>query len=223
MRTFALYDLDRTVLRHASFTPFLLFAARRQAPWRLLLTPVWLLVMAGYKLGLCSRAALKQFGLRLFLGSRMTEDGLAGLGEAFADRVVPAWVAPGAARAIEADRAAGRELMLVTAAMHFYAEPIARRLGFAEVLATPHRAIDVAGACLLEGENCYGEEKVARVSAMLAEMGVAREACRLIFYSDSVSDAPMFGHADEAVLVDAGLSGRRRAEREGWRVAPFRR
>lgn len=223
MRTFALYDLDRTVLRHASFTPFLLFAARRNAPWRVLLTSVWLAAMAGYKLGLCSRGALKQFGLRLFLGSRMTEDGLAALGEAFAAQVVPTWVAPGAARAIEADRRAGRELVLVTAAMQFYAGPIARRLGFARVLATPHRALDAAGPCLLEGANCYGEEKVSRVTAMLAETGVARHQCRLIFYSDSVSDAPLFGHADEAVLVDAGRSGRRRAEREGWRVAPFRR
>lgn len=222
MRTFALYDLDRTVLRHASFTPFLLFAARQRAWPRLLLAPAWLAAMAGYKLGLCSRAGLKGFGLRLFLGSQVNENVLQELGEAFADSVVPAWVAPGAARAMGADRAAGRELVLVTAAMGFYAEPIARRLGFAQVLATGHRALDGPGRCELDGENCYGDEKVGRVRAMLADLGLARGECRLVFYSDSVSDAPLFGFSDEAVLVDPGRKGRSHALREGWRTMSFK-
>ena len=36
----AIYDLDRTVLRTPTFTLFLLWAAWREAPWRLLLLPV---------------------------------------------------------------------------------------------------------------------------------------------------------------------------------------
>lgn len=223
MRRYALYDLDRTVLRRASFTPFLLFAARLRVPWRLVLAPVWLCAMAAYKAGVGSRRALKQFGLRLFLGKRVAESELSELGEAFADRVVPAWVGPGAARAIESDRRAGRELVLVTAAMHFYAEPIARRLGFAGVLATGHRTLETAGPCLIDGDNCYGEEKVMRVAAMLAEAGETRTGSHLVFYSDSISDAPLFAYVDEAVLVDAGAAGRRRAAREDWRVAEFKR
>lgn len=223
MPTFALYDLDRTVLRRASFTPFLLFAARRRAPLRLVLAPIWLLAMAGYKAGVGSRAGLKQFGLRLFLGGRLREADLAELGEAFADKVVPAWLAPGATRTIEADRAAGHEIALVTAAMAFYAQPIARRLGIGRVLATPHRPIASTGRCVIGGANCYGAEKVARVEAMLEEAGIARDSCRLMFYSDSASDAPLFDYSDDAVLVDAGSAGRRRAAREGWRVAIFRR
>ena len=31
----AIYDLDRTLTRRATFTPFLLFAARKVASWRL--------------------------------------------------------------------------------------------------------------------------------------------------------------------------------------------
>lgn len=218
MTAFALYDLDRTVLRHASFTPFLLFAARRRAPWRAIFAPIWVAAMIGYKAGLCSRGALKQFGLRLFLGARVREGDLAALGETFAERVVPDWIAPGAARAIAADRAAGRCLVLVTAAMQFYAEPIARRLGFAQVLATGHRKLAEVGPCTLGGQNCFGAEKVERVAAMLAHRGLMREACHLVFYSDSVSDAPLFDYADEAVLVDAGRRGRVRAVRDGWQV-----
>ena len=36
---FAIYDMDRTVTRHATYTPFLLHCAMRRAPWRLLLLP----------------------------------------------------------------------------------------------------------------------------------------------------------------------------------------
>ena len=36
----AIYDMDRTVTRRATYTPFLLHCAMRRAPWRLLLLPL---------------------------------------------------------------------------------------------------------------------------------------------------------------------------------------
>ena len=40
MTDLAIYDMDRTVTRRATYTPFLLHCAVRRAPWRLLLLPV---------------------------------------------------------------------------------------------------------------------------------------------------------------------------------------
>lgn len=222
MTCLALYDLDRTVLSRATFTPFLVFAARRHAPWRLALLPVWIGAMAAYKAGAMERGSLKQFGLRLFMGDRVDERKLAELGEAFADRVVPSGVAPGAARAIHADRAQGCRLVLVTAAMHFYADPIARRLGFDDVIATRHARLEEPGPCLLGGDNCYGEAKPRRVEALLAELAIDRADCCVKFYSDSTSDAPLLEWSDEGVLVDAGPRGRRLALERGWQVTAFR-
>ena len=37
---FAIYDMDRTVTRRATYTPFLLHYALRRAPWRLLFIPL---------------------------------------------------------------------------------------------------------------------------------------------------------------------------------------
>ena len=37
MSDLAIYDMDRTVTRRATYTPFLLHCAVRRAPWRLLL------------------------------------------------------------------------------------------------------------------------------------------------------------------------------------------
>ena len=39
MTDLAIYDMDRTVTRHATYTPFLLHCALRRAPWRLLFLP----------------------------------------------------------------------------------------------------------------------------------------------------------------------------------------
>lgn len=214
----AIYDLDRTLLSRATYTPFLLFAAWRRAPWRLVFAPVWIAAMLVYKVGLCSREALKQFGLRLFIadtGNAALDD----LATSFADRVVPAWIAPGAAAALARDRAEGRRLVLATAAMEFYAGEIARRIGFDHVVATRHETAD--GACRIAGGNCWGEAKVPRIEALLAERGVDRTACHVRFYTDSTSDAPLLDWADEGVLVDAGRKGRAMARRRSWTVARF--
>lgn len=219
-RIFALYDLDKTVLRHASYTPFLLFAAQQRAIWRLALLPLWIMAMAGYKLGLWSRGSLKQFGLRLFLGSDVDEAMLDELGKIFAGKVVPQWVGDGAAAALKADCASGHELVMVTAAMGFYAGHIGKRLGFADIIATGHRI--EGGYCQLEGDNCYGPAKVVRVEEFLSTRGISRQDCRFIFYSDSMSDAPLFDWVDDAVFVDGSDKKQARAQARGWRCMTFR-
>ena len=48
MTDLAIYDMDRTVTRRATYTPFLLHCALRRAPWRLLLCRSWSLSMLAY-------------------------------------------------------------------------------------------------------------------------------------------------------------------------------
>jgi phosphoserine phosphatase len=221
-RQVAVYDLDGTVLRRSSFTPFLLFAARCRQPWRLAFAPAWFGAMALYKFGCFSRGALKQFGLRLFLGRRVTEPALRELSHGFADLAIPAWVAPGAAAAIRSDRAEGRVLVLATAAMEFYAVEIARRLGFDHVVASRIEPLGTVGStCKLQGENCYGPAKRARVDQLFTDLGWQRPECFVRFYTDSVADAPLLDRADEPILVNAAGRARRIATRRGWKLRRF--
>lgn len=223
VRELAIYDLDGTVLRRATFTPFLFFAALRHERWRIALAPVWFAAMALYKLGLFDRRALKQFGLRLFLGRRLTASRLEATSRAFADRVIPDWVAPGARRAMASDREQGCLLVLATAAMEFYAGEIAERLGFDHVIASRTRPLSATqAACLMDGANCYGAEKPVRVEAFLATSGCERSQCHIRFYTDSTSDAPLLDWADEPVLVNAGPLASRIAASRGWAQANFR-
>ncbi|WP_164843897.1 haloacid dehalogenase-like hydrolase [Croceicoccus ponticola] len=218
-RLIAIYDLDGTLLKHATFTPFLLFAARRHAPWKLALVPIWIGAMIAYKAGLFSREALKSFGLKLLVG-RIDQPGLDELAVAFADKILPGWIGNGAQIALSRDRGEGRLLILATAAMEFYAGEIARRIGFDHVIATRHA--DPRGAfCQIEGGNCYGDAKVPRVEALLASIGLSRSDCDVRFYTDSTSDAPLLDWSDEPVLVDAGARGRGMAKARGWALTRF--
>ena len=212
MQRIALYDLDRTVTRAPTFTPFLVHMAARGNPLRLLGVPVWVLAMLGYKAGLYGRKPLKQFGLTLLVGRVVRNPALLGRINAFVARQLGGNIQPGARAQMAADRAAGAKLVLVTAAPEIYAEAMAQALGFDACIATRHRR-DAAGnlLSLIDGENNYGAHKVGRVEQWLAAEGLARADCHLTAYTDHASDAPILNLADAGVLV-----GRYAKPQQGW-------
>lgn len=205
----AIYDLDKTLVRRATFTPFLAFAARRLAPWRLLLLPIWVLMMIGYRIGLYDRTSLKTAGMKLMLGSTHL-DQLENVGRQFADyHLATAGWMPGVVAMLEQDRARGREVIVATAAFEFYARAFAEKLGVVDVIATQWDGRSIPGG------NCYGEEKRRRVEAWI---GSEAEAAEMRFVSDSFADAPMLELADEAIFVTRSASKKARAEALGWCV-----
>jgi phosphatidylglycerophosphatase C len=217
----AIYDLDRTILRKPTFTLFLLWAAWREAPWRLLLLPALAALMIGYALRLYGRDRFKPAAIRLMLGRRIAPTRASALAAAFAAWRVPRDVPPGAAACIARDRAEGYRLLMATAAPEFYAGAIAEALGFDAIVASRHRR-DAEGNWLpqLDGPNCYGAEKARRVAEWLAAHP-AEGAARIRVYSDHISDAPTFALASEAWLVGRGDKFVRLAAKHGWRVADF--
>ena len=217
----AIYDLDRTVLRKPTFTLFLLWAAGRETPWRMLLLPALAVLMIGYALRLYGRDRFKPAAIRLMLGPRLSPARAERLAVRFAAWRVPRDVPPGAAAAIARDRAEGYRLLMATAAPLFYAEAIAEALGFDAIVASRHRR-DAAGNWLpaLDGPNCYGPEKARRVAEWLdCHAGIAPRHIRA--YSDHVSDAPTFALAEEAWLVGGGRKAAALAAERGWRAIDF--
>lgn len=213
----AIYDLDRTLTKQPTFTPFLAFAARRYSPARLLLLPVWVLAMLFYRLGLYDRTALKKFGMHLMVANPTT-DRVARMGEAFAaHRVATSGFLPGALRSLATERAGGARIIVATAAFGFYAAAIARELGIEEVVATRW---DGKG---IPGRNNYGATKLERVLAHLEQGGLRRGDCDIVAFSDSLADAPLLDWADEGVLVGAGSKIEARARQHGWRHADWTR
>ena len=209
--------MDRTVTRTGTYTPFLLHAAWALAPWRLLLAPAVPPVMLAYALRLIDRRRLKELCQRLLLGGRVARTRLAPAAESFADLVVRANLHPGAVRRIAEDRAAGRRLVLATASYRFYVEPIARRLGFDDVIATGSvLGLDDRIHARIDGDNNYGPAKLRLIQGWMAAQGLARDGARVRFYSDHVSDAPVLEWADEPFAVNPSARLRRLAVRRGW-------
>lgn len=215
----SIYDLDRTITSVPTWSFFLLFAARRIAPWRLLLAPMLPFLAAGKAIGLFSRDRLKELMHRTMLGARVPPAALAAVTEDFADRMVARHIRPGALAQIAADRAEGRRLVIATASHAFVAAPIAKRLGIDDLVATRAR-YDDAGNLLhrLAGANCFGGAKHAALLRWLAEAGIERGGVSIRFYSDDISDIATLGWADEPVAVNPGAALRRLAVANGWPV-----
>ena len=219
MTDLAIYDMDRTVTRRATYTPFLLYCAMRRAPWRLLLVPLVIGSMLAYVARLIDRARLKEINHRLLLGGKIHPRDLAPLVEGFAQRQVATNVRPGALTAIARDQAEGRRVVMATASYTLYARAIAERLGFDDVIGTGSIVgLDERVHARIDGENCYGPAKLRMIADWVERSGLTGAHGHVRFYSDHVSDAPVFEWADEAVAVNPHHKLRRLATQRGWAI-----
>ncbi|GAB3655283.1 HAD family hydrolase [Glycomyces tarimensis] len=126
-----------------------------------------------------------------------------------------------AAALIEAHRAAGRSVVLVSASGEEMVAPIGRMLGVTDVIAT-RMVVDAEGR--FTGEIDFyaaGQAKADAIKDFASERGIDLEAS--FAYSDSITDEPMLRSVGfpRAVNPDRGL--RRVAIEEGWPQLAFRR
>ncbi|HEX8301160.1 HAD-IB family phosphatase [Sphingomonas sp.] len=217
MRHLAIYDMDKTITRQATWTRFLLAAAKRRAPWRLALYPIAGFAGLGYLLKLTDRGGLKRLTHRLMLGGVLTEERMADLADAFAEAEVAHGVLQGARDRMARDRAQGYMLVMATASHGYYAAAIARRLGMDAVVATKAKR-DEQGRIIseLDGDNCYGPVKLRMILDWMDQQGIARSDAQVRAYSDHVSDAPLLEWADEGFAVNAHGPLRALAAEKGW-------
>jgi len=219
MSDLAIYDLDRTLTRHATYTPFLLHCAVRRAPWRLLLLPLVAVSVLGYLARVIDRGKLKEINHRLLLGRWIHPKDLKPLVDSFADATVARNIRPGARTAIARDKKEGRRLVLATASYRLYADAIADRLGFDDVIGTGSViGLDERIRSRILGENAYGEAKLRMIAEWVDKSGLTGRHGHVRFYSDHASDAPTFEWADEPVAVNPHARLARLAKTRGWAI-----
>ncbi|WP_309602606.1 HAD-IB family hydrolase [Sphingomonas sp.] len=217
MTDLAIYDMDRTVTRHATYTPFLLHCAAKRAPWRLLAVPLVAASMLLYVAKVIDRGRLKEINHRLLLGRVIHPEALGPLVESFAQATLRNNIRPGARAAIARDKAEGRRVVMATASYRFYARGIAEALGFDDTIGTDTiLGIDERVHAKIDGQNCYGPEKLRMIEAWLKRETIKPGKVR--FYSDHASDAPVFEWADEAVAVNPHARLARLAAERGWPI-----
>lgn len=221
-RQLSIFDLDRTLTKRGTWSPFLLFAARQHAPWRLAFVPITIGLMAIYKMRLMSRKGLKEKMQALMLGQSISQMTLLGLAERFADRcMVDNFYAEGLAF-VRSEQAYGRRVIIASAAPCFYLEVLARRMGV-EHVGTKSVWRDGMLYAEIDGENCYGASKRDQIVEFMDKRGIDRSIVHVRFFSDDMSDLPTFEWADEAIAVNPSPRLARHAARQGWCIFNWRK
>jgi phosphatidylglycerophosphatase C len=217
----AVFDLDGTLTWRDTLAPFLTGYALRHP---LGLKNLWRLplAIAGY-VGSPDRGLLKSRAIRAVMGGERR-----GAVEAWAETFVGNLKCrrafrPAALAALEAHRAAGDHLVLLSASPDLYVPAIGRLLGFERTLCTEvewrHDASDevrLDGA--LRTPNRRGEEK----SRCLAWLRTEYPRLPAVAYGNSRSDIPHLREADRALLGNGSAAARRSAAAAGIPVADWR-
>jgi HAD superfamily hydrolase (TIGR01490 family) len=217
----SIFDLDSTLTRRGTYSPFLVFAARRLAPWRLLLIPLVLLAMLGHAFKLMSRKRLKSTMHGLMLGRRVSRARVAAVASAFAEQTLQRNFYADARTCLRAEKAAGRTVLIATAANKYYASAIADALGDVGVIATESIWDGDDLTPEIDGHNCYGSAKLERIKAHLEHCGILRHRVHIRFYSDHASDAPSFAWADEPIATNPSRKLVSLAKASGWQLLTF--
>jgi HAD superfamily hydrolase (TIGR01490 family) len=216
--TVSIFDVDRTLTRKPTYSAFLLYGALRTAPWRLALLPMLVPHAIAYAAKRISRKRMKEAMHGIALGNRLDRKRAIALAEDFASALAERGVYPEIFEMIDAERRSGRLIVLATAAPELYIEPLARMLGADVVLASKSSWKGDWLTPQIEGENCYGKEKLDKISAWLSSREVRREEAHIRFYSDHASDLPTLEWVDEPIMVNPSAKLLEIGRERGWRL-----
>ena len=219
----AIYDMDKTVTRRATYNGFLMHMAFNKSPWRLLLLPLLPFGLLLYFLKIWDRGRLKQFSQSLLIGQRVSKAKFAKYLETHADLVVGKNVYPQLLARVAEEKAAGYRHVMATASYRLYVEAIANRLGFDDVIATD-LSTNSSGHVLarIDGHNCYDAAKLDLIKRWMVANGLERERCYIRAYSDHVSDAPLLAFANEAYATNPHQPLAEMARANGWEIIDWR-
>ena len=137
----------------------------------------------------------------------------------FMTEVVAPEILPAALQLIEKHRAAGDEVVIVTATNEFVTGPIAQAFGVEELVAVK-LARDGDGWITgeIDGVPSSREGKVHRVGEWLQARGLAWEDADITFYSDSINDLPLLERVQHPVAANPDDKLRAVAQERGWRI-----
>jgi phosphatidylglycerophosphatase C len=202
-RWVAVFDLDGTLTWRDTLLLFLMSFLRRH-PWRML--GLWRLPFAllCYAAGNRDRGLLKSRIIRMVMGGASRTD-IEACAEHFVNSLrLRHRLRPAALAALEAHRAAGDHLVLLSASPDLYVPRIGRALGFERTLCTEieWQGDRLVGA--LTTPNRRGAEK----ERCLDWLRTKYADLPIVAYGDSASDLDHMRHADRALLVNGSAAAR---------------
>ena len=206
------FDVDHTLVRRSTGRRFAqaLVRSGHLKHWDLLTLP-WHYLR--YRLGTINAGELSG---RLALIQGLSEAALQDAARSAHDRYGIKDVFHQARRYVELLHDQERPIVLASTSVRVALEPLAHELGIQHLLGSElefHRG-NATGR--LVGEPCYGPHKVARVGALLNELGFT--FADAAFYSDSIHDRFLLSAVGYPVAVRPDARLRSLAQSYGWPV-----
>jgi len=198
--TVVAFDVDRTLTVRDCVVPFM---RRTAGPLGFGAKALWGGARNTGKIVRRDRDALKaEFVKRVFSGRSVEE--VCADGAVFASEVAESWMRADVASRMRWHQDQGHVVLLVSASLDVYLEPLGDLLEVDAVLCTTLDADGDRFTGLIAGANCRGQEKVSRIEAWCTASGVPKSALEWA-YGDSGGDAAMLAVATNGVLVSRSV------------------
>ncbi|MFT7518136.1 MAG: putative phosphoserine phosphatase/1-acylglycerol-3-phosphate O-acyltransferase [Kiritimatiellia bacterium] len=213
----AFFDMDRTVVHGFTAHIFLRERIRRRdlSTGQLGRTVLGALQ---FSLGRQGFSAFLVQAAEMYAGKPEIE--LIKLGEQLFQRYIAARIYPEARALIQAHKQQGHRLVLVTSATRYQAEPLAKALGFDDVLCSRFEIDDGVITGRVERPTCYGIGKLRAASELAHERGL--DLGRSWFYSDGAEDLPLLEAVGYPRVLNPDRRLERKAKKRSWPIVHFR-
>lgn len=209
----ALFDLDRTLLdvNAGSLWVRAELRAGKISRWQATKAAAWIF---GYHLGYSRIERVLEEGVATL--ADQAEDEVRARTEAFYAAEVAARYRPRSRAVVEAHRARGDHLALLSSTSVYLAAPVQAELGIPHALCNRFEVREgrFTGKPVLP--LCYGEGKLAHARALAEQLGVS--LADATFYTDSASDLAVLEAVGEPVAVHPDPRLARVARKRGWRI-----
>ena len=211
----ALFDLDHTLLTLDSDEAWVEFLIEEGTLDRATFERANHDLVSRYRAGEATSVEFTHFYLSTLVGHDPST--LAGWHAAYLERKIRPAISAAARALLARHRSDGHLLILTTATSRLITAPIARELGFENLIATEPEMQDGYYTGRIAGTPNLRQGKVTRLEAWLGERGLALDSFRQSwFYSDSVNDLPLLLRVTHPVAVNADPALATLAREKGW-------
>lgn len=194
MMVVAAFDLDGTITDRDCLVPFTIDTVGKRT----------LLRAIGRQVLMRPRSLTRRDEMKRAMSSALRGraiDEIDTLARQFVERRAIRWFRPDTIDRLEQHRAAGHQLVIVSASYDVYVRHIAARLGTG-VVATRLASDNGYLTGELDGPNCRGAEKVTRLQQWLHDVhGLSLDEVELHAYGDSSGDTALLEAADQRCVV----------------------
>ena len=214
--TCAVFDFDGTIISGYSATAFLKDQIARGE-----ISPADLvqLTQAASRFGIGSLGFSALMAVHAqYLAGRSEADYVANSERLFR-RAIAKLIYPEARQLIEAHRAAGHSIAIISSATPYQVLPAAKDLGIKHVYATDLEVEDGQFTGGVVQPTCFGIGKVNAAERFTAEQGSNLENC--FFYSDSTDDIELLETAGRPVVLNGSRDLKQIAREAGWSMTDF--